>query len=189
MEHGSPGAVARGRRVFPTGWVSIPASHGARPRLPDRTQHHGDLYGGQVEQTGGVRASGLRRPGPAPRPCRLVLLPRGHHLRQQVLLPLPPPGAAERYETQPRGDSTPGLGQGVVSASGPCRLFYAHCLAARPGRELSVDKHGVSAAAAESLQSWPTLCDPRDGSPPGSPGAGVVQARTLEWAAISFSSA
>ena len=53
-----------------------------------------------------------------------------------------------------------------------------------------MDKHGVSAAAAaESLQSCLTLCDPRDGSPPGSPSLGVVQARTLEWVAISFSSA
>ena len=42
-------------------------------------------------------------------------------------------------------------------------------------------------AAAKSLQSCPTLCDPRDGSPPGSPVPGILQARTLEWAAISFS--
>ena len=40
-----------------------------------------------------------------------------------------------------------------------------------------------------SLQSWPTLCDPRDGSPPGSPIPGILQARTLEWVAISFSKA
>ena len=40
-----------------------------------------------------------------------------------------------------------------------------------------------------SLQSWPTLCDPIDGSPPGSPFPGILQARTLEWAAISFSNA
>ena len=46
-----------------------------------------------------------------------------------------------------------------------------------------------AAAAAESLQSCPTLCDPRDGSPPGSPIPGILQARTLEWVAISFSSA
>ena len=43
--------------------------------------------------------------------------------------------------------------------------------------------------AAKSLQSCPTLCDPTDGSPPGSPVPGILQARTLEWAAISFSSA
>ena len=44
-------------------------------------------------------------------------------------------------------------------------------------------------AFAKSLQSCPTLCDPRDGSPPGSPVPGILQARTLEWIAISFSTA
>ena len=44
-------------------------------------------------------------------------------------------------------------------------------------------------AAAKSLQSCPTLCDPIDGSPPGSPVPGILQARTLEWVAISFSNA
>jgi len=47
----------------------------------------------------------------------------------------------------------------------------------------------VSAAAAKSLQSCPTLCDPIDGSPPGYPVPGILQARTLEWVAISFSNA
>ena len=45
----------------------------------------------------------------------------------------------------------------------------------------------IAAAAAKSLQSCPTLCDPIDGSPPGSPVLGILQARTLEWVAISFS--
>ena len=45
------------------------------------------------------------------------------------------------------------------------------------------------AAAAKSLQSCPTLCDPIDGSQPGSPVPGILQARTLEWVAISFSNA
>ena len=45
----------------------------------------------------------------------------------------------------------------------------------------------AAAAAAKSLQSCPTLCDPIDGSPPGSPVSGILQARTLEWVAISFS--
>ena len=44
-----------------------------------------------------------------------------------------------------------------------------------------------AAAAAKSLQSCPTLCDPIDCSPPGSPVPGILQARTLEWVAISFS--
>ena len=47
----------------------------------------------------------------------------------------------------------------------------------------------TAAAAAKSHQSCPTLCDPRDGNPPGSPVPGVLQARTLEWVAISFSNA
>ena len=47
----------------------------------------------------------------------------------------------------------------------------------------------AAAAAAKSLQSCPTLCDPIDGSPPGFPIPGILQARTLEWVAISFSNA
>ena len=47
----------------------------------------------------------------------------------------------------------------------------------------------AAAAAAKSRQSCPTLCDPIDGSPPGSPVLGILQARTLEWVAISFSNA
>ena len=47
----------------------------------------------------------------------------------------------------------------------------------------------AAAAAAKSLQSCPTLCDPIVGSPPGSPVPGILQVRTLEWVAISFSSA
>ena len=64
------------------------------------------------------------------------------------------------------------------------------------GREESLitfsDPHrcrGVAAAAAKSLQSCSTLCNPIDGSPPGSPSPGILQARTLEWVAISFSNA
>ena len=45
----------------------------------------------------------------------------------------------------------------------------------------------LQSAAAKSLQSCPTLCEPIDGSPPGSPISGILQARTLEWVAISFS--
>ena len=47
----------------------------------------------------------------------------------------------------------------------------------------------TSAAAAKSLQSCLTLCNPIDGSPPGAPGPGILQARTLEWVAIAFSNA
>jgi len=55
-------------------------------------------------------------------------------------------------------------------------IIRGHCVAA-------------AAAAAKSLQSCPTLCDPIDSSPPGSAIPGILQARTLEWVAISFSSA
>ena len=47
----------------------------------------------------------------------------------------------------------------------------------------------LAAAAAKSLQLYLTLCDPIDGSPPGSAVTGILQARTLEWVAISFSNA
>ena len=47
----------------------------------------------------------------------------------------------------------------------------------------------AAAAAVKSLQLCPTLCDPIDGSPPGFPVPGILQARTLEWVAISFSNA
>ena len=66
-----------------------------------------------------------------------------------------------------------------------CRTLYK-------GEELSSTFSSgpcATAAAAKSLQSCPTLCDPTDGSPPGSPVPGILQARTLEWVAISFSSA
>jgi len=49
--------------------------------------------------------------------------------------------------------------------------------------------HKSAAAAAKLFQSCPTLCDPIDGSPPGTPVPGILQARTLEWVAIAFSNA
>ena len=52
-----------------------------------------------------------------------------------------------------------------------------------------VEKGDAAAAAAKSLQSCPTVCDPIDSSPPGSPVPGILQARTLEWVAISLSDA
>jgi len=53
----------------------------------------------------------------------------------------------------------------------------------------AMPKNVQTAAAAKSLQSCPTLCDPTDSSPPGSAIPGILQARTLEWVAISFSNA
>ena len=69
----------------------------------------------------------------------------------------------------------------------------SHLLIALPERknerkEIS-DLKSAAAAAAKSIQSCPTLCDPIDGNPPGSPVPGILQARTLEWVAISFSNA
>jgi len=63
-----------------------------------------------------------------------------------------------------------------------------------PGKSTGVGCHCLlpltaAAAAAKSLQSCPTLCDLIDGSPPGSPIPGILQARVLEWVAISFSNA
>ena len=52
-----------------------------------------------------------------------------------------------------------------------------------------VEQGAAAAAAAKSRQSCPTLCDPLDSSPRGSPAPGILQARTLEWVAISFSNA
>ena len=54
-------------------------------------------------------------------------------------------------------------------------------------KQREIHPRGVRVAAAKSLQSCSTLCDPIDGSPPGSPVPGILQARTLEWVAISFS--
>ena len=51
----------------------------------------------------------------------------------------------------------------------------------------NLDDLAAATAAAKSLQSCPTLCDPRDGSPPGSSVHGIYQARVLEWGAIAFS--
>ena len=55
--------------------------------------------------------------------------------------------------------------------------------------DLAIFKCTAAAAAAASLQSCPTLCDPIDGNPSGSTVPGILQARTLEWVAISFSNA
>ena len=54
---------------------------------------------------------------------------------------------------------------------------------------MELERRHVSGTAAKSLQSCPTLCDPLDGRQPGFPIPGILQARTLEWAAISFSNA
>ena len=69
-----------------------------------------------------------------------------------------------------------------------CMVCSLHPHVADPGSD-TFNFNCSAAGAAKSLQSYPTLCDSRDGSPPGSPIPGTVQARTLEWVAISFSNA
>ena len=85
---------------------------------------------------------------------------------------------------EPGGLQSMGLQRVVISKEKPCQV---------PRFGISEGKHRGTpcnaAAAAESLQSCPTLCDPIDSSPPGSPVPGILQARTLEWVAIPFSSA
>ena len=89
-------------------------------------------------------------------------------------------------------------------STGPCLPFESHSSALLRGifflffpRINSITElwtfqftyQTAAAAAARSLQSCPTLCDPIDGSPPGSSVPGILQARTLKWVAISFSNA
>ena len=71
------------------------------------------------------------------------------------------------------------------------KISSCHCPSENKegGRSGELTHLFAAAAAAKSLQSCPTLCDPIDGSPPGSPIPGILQARTLEWVAISFSNA
>ena len=68
-----------------------------------------------------------------------------------------------------------------------CRVILMCNLSSVQGLGRFLNRH--IAATAKSLQSCLTLCDPRDGSPPGFPVPGSLQARTLEWVAISFSNA
>ena len=68
-------------------------------------------------------------------------------------------------------------------------LFVGLIFTSSKSELYSEELSSAAAAAAKSLQSCPTLCDPIDGSPPGCPVLGILQARTLEWVVISFSNA
>ena len=68
-------------------------------------------------------------------------------------------------------------------------LFFTFSSPYRPVQSIESSSLWCTSAAAKSLQSCPILRDPIDGSPPGSPVPGILQARTLEWVAISFSNA
>ena len=88
--------------------------------------------------------------------------------------------------------NTPQPQENLLLSPNICSLFL--CLSFPHGLQaltftLAILLLPLCAAAAKLLQSCPTLCDPRDGSPPGSPIPGILQARTLEWVAISFSNA
>ena len=97
----------------------------------------------------------------------------------------------------------PFLGHEMLDVQAMQGQSTAHCNATLPGPRRTWFFHGKAliiieetivwgfsaAAAAKLLQSCPTLCDPIDGSPPGSSIPGILQARTLEWVAISFSNA
>ena len=95
----------------------------------------------------------------------------------QARLPFPSPGALPNPGIEPGSLS---LQADALSSEPPGKPSYCYAAAAAPA---------AAAAAAKSLQSCPTLCNHRDGSPPGTPVPGILQARTLEWVAISFSNA
>ena len=82
----------------------------------------------------------------------------------------------------PPGSPTPGIFQARVLEWGAIAFSDPYTTSAKTIALAAAD-------AAKSLQSCPTLCNPIDGSPPGSPVPGILQARTLEWVAISFSNA
>ena len=104
------------------------------------------------------------------------------HSRQEYWSGLlcPPPGDLPKSGIEPRSPST---------ANG----FFPTEPPGKPQTHICVYKHTslhfLCAAAAKSRKSCPTLCDPIDGSPPDSAVPGILQARTLEWVAISFSNA
>ena len=91
------------------------------------------------------------------------------------MLPFPPPGDLPNPEIKSTSLKSPVLAGEFFTTRATWEALLMFTFAA--------------AAAAKSLQSCPTLCDPIDGSPPGSPVPGILQARTLEWVAMSFSNA
>ena len=94
-----------------------------------------------------------------------------------------------RHATQPVRSYFPNQGLNTPNQGFNCGAL---AMRARSPNHSSIREFlavAAAAAAAKSLQSCPTLCDPIDGSPPGSPVPGILQARTLEWVAISFSNA
>ena len=94
------------------------------------------------------------------------------------------PVVSRRAGKKPGGASEDQMGQGRERGGGggpPCKKFR------ETPRTPPPSPFRLMLCYAKSLQSCPTLCDPIDGSPPGSPIPGILQARTLEWGAIAFS--
>ena len=75
----------------------------------------------------------------------------------------------------------------MIAENYPCSAPLCVTKPCSVGFLTTLESRVAAAAAAKSLQSCPSLCDPIDGSPPGSAFPGILQARTLEWAAIAFS--
>ena len=131
---------------------------------------------------------------------KCVLLPAAKSLQSCLTLCNPIDGS-------PPGSPIPGILQARTlewvaisfsrGSSRPRDRTQVSCIAGRfllsepsgKTQDYPVQKRTAAAAAAKSLQSCLTLCNPIDGSPPVSPVPGILQARTLEWVAISFSSA
>ena len=106
--------------------------------------------------------------------------------RERLPTPVFWPGEFQGYPLQYSGleNFTDCIVHGVTKSQ--TQLSDFHFFQTEKSAELLLDTT-AAAAAAKSLQSCPTLCDPIDGSPPGSTVPGILQVRTLEWVAISFS--
>ena len=125
--------------------------------------------------------------------CHLLLQCR--KVKSESEVPQSCPTFRDPMDCSPPGSSVHGIFQARVlewvaisfsrGSSHPRDRTHISCLLNRQAGSLPL----VQPAAATSLQSCPTLRDPIDGSPPGSPVPGVLQARTLEWVTISFSNA
>ena len=97
--------------------------------------------------------------------------------------------SVEKGETNQTLSALPTFSYLVCRCPSPDMFIQRRILSVKRSYCIEEESSRVVAAAAKSLQSFPTLCDPIDGSPPGSPIPGILQARTLEWVAISFSNA